>query len=159
MDEVGVQKAKPEKEDRVKEYQEKVEESLRECKPKKEVVVKEYISKKEGEVEKSNAEKDYGGDREEDVDSNEKQNPSTSSVKDPYSIEELFEDLSFFDSCFVMETEKKDSNPVGPSEQDVSFKPKLVQRVTSLSIEAREKRSSFINSNDIIMILIVLSGF
>ena len=159
MDEVGVEKSKPEKENRVKEYQQKVEESLRECKPKKEVVVKEYISKKEGEVEKSNAEKDYGGDREEDVDSNEKQNPSTSSVKDPYSIEELFEDLSFFDSCVVMETEKKDSNPVGPSVQDVSLKPKLVQRVTSLSIEAREKRSSFINSNGIIMILIVLSGF
>ena len=118
----------------------------------KEAGVKENKPRKEAGGEKTKPRKKTGdgGERQEDVDTTEEQNPSTSSPTDPYFSEELFEDLSqlrpFFDSCYVIETEKEDSivNPVAPSEQDVCLKPRIVPSehggITSVPAEAEEKR-------------------
>ena len=120
-----------------------------ENKTKKEAEVEGTKPKKEVGDEKTQAEKETGGERQEDVET-EEPNPPASRQTDPYFSEELFEDFSllqpFFDSCFVIESEKEDShrNPVAPCEQEVCLKPRIVPSdhvgVPSDPVEAGGKR-------------------
>ena len=141
MDESGVGETKPDKEAGVKENKPRKEAGGEKTKPRKEIGLEKTKPRKET---------GDGGERQENVDSTEEQNPSTSCPTDPYFSEELFEDPSqlrpFFDSCYVIETEQEDSlvNPVAPSEQDVCLKPRIVPSehagATTVPVEAEEKR-------------------
>ena len=121
--------------------------AVEETKHKMEKEVEKSEPKKVDEVKKTNVEEDAGGVGQEDVHTRDEQNPSKSPLMDQYFTEELFEDLSslrpFFDSCFVMESEKEDSkrNQVCSPEQEVCLKPRIIRSEQEVNRgEERKKR-------------------
>ena len=137
MEELAVEETKHKMEEEVEQSEHKL----------KEKEVEKSEPKKVDEVKKTNVEEDAGGVGQEDVHTRDEQNPSKSPLTDQYFTEELFEDLSslrpFFDSCFVMESEKEDSkrNPVCSPEQEVCLKPRIIRSEQEVNRgEERKKR-------------------